>query len=101
MAGEAPSGAVEAVAAAARIAAHPALRALAWHCHHCLFCAGSYPWDRIRQWPTLEGTLGDTAGMFYVLALLSGVPGMRAIHEARGIPPGIVRDTVSQIQARL
>ena len=90
-----------AVAAAARIAAHPPLRALAWHCHHCLFCAGSYPWDRIRQWPTLEGTLGDTAGMFYVLALLSGVPGMRAIHEARGIPPGIVRDTVSQIQARL
>ncbi len=96
-----PEVAQAAVAAAARIAGNPSLRALAWHCHHSLFRAEDYPRDCIRQWPTLEGTLGDDAGMFYLLALLSGVPGMRAIHEARRIPPAVVRDTVSQIRARL
>lgn len=91
----------KAVALGARIAGDAALRALAWHCHYCLFRAEDYPRDRVREWPTLEEALGEDHGMFNVLVLLSGVPQMRAIHKAHRVPADIVRDTMSQIEDRL
>ena len=96
-----PEVAQAAAAAARRIANNPALRALAWHCHCRLFRCPDGPTYNIREWAPPPEAVGDDAGMLYLLVLLSGVPGMRAMHQARGIPPDIVRDTLGQIQDRL
>ena len=44
-----PEVAEAAAAAARRIAAHPALGALAWHCHSCLFRSRDGPTHNIRE----------------------------------------------------
>jgi len=86
-----------------RIAARPALKALAWHFHHCLYEAAGPPyldntWDAVNSWPTLREALGDDAGMFYLIVLLSGLPRMRQVHESHSVPPDIVKDTVLDVK---
>jgi len=86
-----------AIAAAARVAADEALRALAWYCHHRLFRTPG-PRPRIREWPTLSVALDRDAGMFNALVLLSGTPHMQAVHRRRGIPRDVIRDTVHDLK---
>src|SRR5574340_1207285 len=91
-----------AAAACPRIAASAPLRALAWHFHHCLDPQAGPPydqeaWDTVHAWPPLKEQLGDDAGRFYLIVLLSGLPTMRAIHAAHGVPPEVVRDTLSDV----
>jgi hypothetical protein len=45
--------------------------------------------------------LGNDAGIFNVLLLLSGTPHMQEAHRRRGIPPDIVRDTVLDLKLQL
>jgi len=87
------------LAAAARIAAEPALSALAWHFHYCLFRTQGYPDASVGRWPHLKGPLGSEAGLFYVVVLLSGLPGMQAVYRARGIPAEIFRNTLEQMRS--
>jgi len=86
-----------------RIAAMPALRALAWHFHCCLYEASGPPyldntWDTVNSWPTLKEALGGDAGMFYLVVLLSGIQRMRQVHESHSVPPDIVKDTVLDVK---
>jgi hypothetical protein len=96
-----PGDIAAAVAAAARrVAADGALRALAWYCHASLFGTdGGRP--SVREWPLLTAALGRDAGMFYVLVLLSGTPRMQAVHRQRGIPADVVRATVLDLKLQL
>lgn len=89
-----------AVAAAARVAENPAMRALAWHCHWCLYHVDGYPSRAADNWPCMKGPLGEMAGLFYLLVLLSRFPRMRRLHEAHGIPERVVRDSMDQIYLR-
>src|SRR5262245_15749271 len=77
----------EALAAAARqIAAQPATRALAWHAYYRLRhdpVAEDWPG---RRWPLPTALLGDHAGLLYALALLGGLPALRALYQAHGVP---------------
>jgi len=91
----------KALAASRRIAAHPALRALVWHCHYCLLRCPNYLLRKVRDWPSLEVMLQDDAGMFYFLVLLSAVPQMQAIHRAHAVPPDIVRDTLLSLKSAM
>jgi len=88
----------KAVEVSRRIAADSTLRALAWHYHHCLFLSNGYPLGNLNRWPSLTGVLGDDAGMFYFILVLSGLPGMRSVYEERSIPAEIARDTLSQVK---
>lgn len=90
-----------ATATGRRIACDSALRALAWHYHHCLFHCTDYPQDRINQWPTLKEVLGEEAGMFYLVVLLSGTPKMQAINKSHSVPLEIVRHTLTQLKERI
>ncbi len=85
------------VAAATRIARHPAARALVWHLHHCLFAAPDYPRDLIGRWPSLDRALGDDGRVVYLLALLSGIPLLEQFNAERAIPVEVTRETLSDI----
>jgi len=93
------------LAAAGRVAADPALSALAWHLHYCAFRSDSYPaWGAIARWPSadrLTTALDADGRTFYLLVLTSGLPGMRAIYEARRIPGGVFGDTLGQLRGEL
>src|SRR5579859_280754 len=66
--------ATAAIDASPRVARDPALRALAWHGHVCLFRSLAYPLEQVRNWPLLTRPLCDDAGLFLLLILLSNVP---------------------------
>ncbi len=83
--------------AAKRIAADEAACALIWHAHWWMFESDDFRFERVRSWPRLVHSLGEEGGLFYLLALLSGVDSMRAIHREHDIPDEIIRDTMSQI----
>jgi len=85
------------VRVAGSIATNEALRALAWHCHHCLFVAQgvSVPF---RDWPLLTPALGRDAGLFNVIVLLSGTPKVRAFHRAHGVPDDVARHTLNNLE---
>ena len=53
------------------------------------------------DWPLLTDALGDDAGLYNVLLLLSGTPHMQAVHRAREIPPEVTRDTVLDLKLNL
>ena len=93
--------AAAAIAASARVARDPALRALAWHGHVCLFRSPAYPLEQIRNWPLLTAPLGDDAGLFLLLILLSNVPELRTIYQERRIPEHVARDTMYDIERRM
>jgi hypothetical protein len=80
-----------------RVAASAALRALAWHFHHCLYQSAGYPLEEVAQWPTLEGALGEDAGMFYLLVLLSGWPELQTLYSAHDVPTNVAHDTLSEV----
>jgi len=83
-----------AVEAAGRVQRDEALRRLAWHCHLNL----SAPQETIVQWPVPVQAMGDLAGLFYVLVLLARTEQMQQAHRARGIPEGVVRETVADLE---
>jgi len=85
------------LAAAERIAASEELSAMARRCHEALFGAGERK-AKPRDWPVPLQAMGDLAGMFYVVVLLSGTPLRQAVHAARGIPDEIVRETVTDLE---
>jgi hypothetical protein len=86
-----------AAAAADHVAAEAPWRALAWHCHYCLYRSpayAAYPALPIRRWPVLRGAGGVShwdAGLFYLVVLLSGMPETRSVYLARGIPEVVAR----------
>lgn len=96
-----PDGIAQAaVAAADLVARNCALRALAWHCHWCLYRVDGYSSRLADDWPCLKGTMGELAGLFYLLVLLSRFPEMRSVHRAHGIPERVLRDSMEQIYLR-
>ena len=76
---------------AERIASSPALLALAWHCQRLLCECPQYEADQIRQWPSLNSSLGERADAFYLLVALAAIPRIRAAHAKLGIPDDISR----------
>ena len=96
-----PGDVVQAAVAAADVVARvPALCALAWHCHWCLYHVKGYSSRLADDWPCMKGPLGERAGLFYLLVLLSRFPEMRSVHRAHGIPERVVRDSMEQIYLR-
>ena len=90
-----------ALRAATRVAASEALSALFWHFHYLLYGSGTANWPSIHKWPLVEAlqpALGEEAGRFYLLVLLSGLPTMRAAHRAHGVPEAVVRETLGDLQ---
>jgi hypothetical protein len=85
----------QAAPVAARIAAAEPLRALAWHFHYTIYVLGHADWDWIGKWPVLTTALGNDAGLFNLVVLLSGAPEMQRIHRAHAIPEEVVRATLS------
>jgi len=82
---------------AERIKANAGLTALAWYCHERLF--GEEDADvRVNKWPVPKAALGDLAGLFYAVILLSGTPRRQAIHGELGIPESIIRDSVRDLE---
>jgi hypothetical protein len=84
--------------AAGRIAADPTARALAWHVYHRLFRAPTFQRDRVQRWPARVPILGEETGMLYLIALLGGLPDMRALYRAHGIADSIARDTLFDLR---
>ena len=89
-----------AVAAADLVAKNCALQALAWHCHWCLYHVEGYSSRLADNWPSVKGPMGELAGLFYLLVLLSRYPEMRSVHRAHGIPERVLRDSMEQIYLR-
>ena len=101
-----PTGAKESLfAVAEKTSTDPRLRALVWHFHHCAFRSVTYPWwGPIAHWPSadsLTGLLKNDGRTFYLLILISGLPGMQTIYDTRGIPPDVFRDTLGQLRDEL
>jgi hypothetical protein len=93
-----------AVAAAQRMAAWPALCALAEHCRRLLYPppdTPAFPSERIWRWPALSGPLQAHGGLFYLLVLLAGMPALRAVYHTHAVPEAVARDTLYDIQRRL
>lgn len=78
-----------------RVKADPALLHLCWHCHQCLFEHSDV--QSFKDWPSLEESLGERAGAFYLLVCLDAVPRIRALHRSMGVSETVTRDTCRQI----
>lgn len=88
-----------AVAAASRVAATPALRALAWHCQWRLYRdPDGLNWSTVPL-PSMVDVDGDR-GIFYLLVLLSRFGQMRSIYQSLSLPEQVVRDCMGQIYER-
>lgn len=90
------------LAVAQTVAADPGLSALAWHFHYCALRSPTYPpWGAVVRWPSatdLGKLLGNDGRTFYLLILISGLPGMRAIYADRQIPHEVFSDTLIQLR---
>jgi len=84
--------------AAGRIAADPALRRLAWHCHALLYDHTDYR-DEIKRWPSLRQALGELSGAFYLLICMAVAERVRAVHRAMGVSEDVTRETCSAVAA--
>lgn len=89
--------AAQAVRAAGRIATDPALRALLWHWVHRTYGDG----PKTHEWPLLADALGNDAGMFYLLGVMSNYRVARQVHERHGVPADVVAATMGNIRFQL
>ncbi len=85
-------------AAAERIAADPTTQALAWHIYYRLFRGSAFHSDRVLQWPARIAILGEEIGMLYLIAILGGLPELRALYRAHGVPDAVARDTLFDLR---
>jgi len=86
------------VTAARHIENTAAARALAWHVYRRLrHDALTEDWPG-RRWPLPEALLGRHAGLLYTLALLGGLPNLRAFYTAHAVPEGVARATLRDVQ---
>lgn len=76
---------------AAAIRPNRALLILWWHCYNLLFHHPDYLGGQVRQWPVLDGLLGDKWGVFYLLLSLGAVPLAKQKHQALGVPDEVTR----------
>ncbi len=90
-----PEAAREVQRAGRRAAQDEALGALLWHAH-CKF-SGSTGGPGLSQWPALDAALGQEAGLFYVLVVLSECRRASEFHRARAIPEDVRSDTMSDV----
>ncbi len=86
------------MAAGRRIAADPRALALAWHVYYRLFRAPTGPVSLVEHWPLPIAFLGDDASLLYLLALFGGLPELRVVYRAHGIPGSVARDTLHDVQ---
>lgn len=84
------------VSTARRVAANPALSALAWHFRHCL-CSTAYSRPAISSWPSLSHVLPGESQQFYLLTVLAGVSHARELCEQRSIPDHVASETLADI----
>jgi hypothetical protein len=75
----------------------PALKRLAWHCHHLLF-QDPEGYLQMAQWPQIPREAGEPAALFYALVALAGVPNLIELHRQRGIPRAITLATLSDLE---
>ena len=80
---------------ASRVAGDEALCRLAWHCKWHIFDLPDS--DELQDLPLLGASLGDRAGVFYLLVGLAMVRRVRAYHRSLGIPESTTRDTCSVV----
>ncbi len=80
--------------AAGRFRASEARMRLLWHAHHLLYVAKAGEPKGGWVYPAF----GADAGMFPLLALLSGLPGLLAEWNRRGVPPEVQRATLSDVE---
>ncbi|MDP2989230.1 MAG: hypothetical protein Q8O57_01525, partial [Kiritimatiellota bacterium] len=70
--------------AADRIAGDPGLCRLLWNINWQVFDSGhslfSQTTAKLAKWPQLTASLGDQAGLFYLLSALDFAPRLRAYH---------------------
>lgn len=79
---------------AERVAGSEPLRRLAWHMRYRLYQAENAGWDDVCAWPTLQASLGEEAGLFYLVVLVSNVPEMQELHRRHQVPAEVVQDTL-------
>jgi hypothetical protein len=84
--------------AARRIAADPVAQSLARHVYYRLFRAPTFDRHQAQHWPVPTAILGEDAGLFYLLALLGGLPEMRALYRAHGVADAVARETLGDLQ---
>lgn len=72
--------------------------ALVWHCHFFVYGPGLYSRDAIWRWPILTDALGDDAGLFYLLVLLSGMAELQELYRQHSIPESVARDTFYDLE---
>ena len=89
-------------AAADRIAGDPALCRLFWNINWQVFDSGHSLFNnttaKLSAWPQLTASLGDQAGLFYLLGALDFAPRLRAYHRLLKIPETVTRETCQQIR---
>ncbi|NQU44643.1 DUF5596 domain-containing protein [bacterium] len=75
----------------------PALKRLAWHCHHLLFKETGYDRDNVGRWPMVPRELDPRADMFYAFVFLSGVPSLMKYYEDLYVLPEVAQSTLSDL----
>jgi hypothetical protein len=88
----------ELVAFADRIVGDEFVVAFFWYCRYRMLHDYALVLSWEEQWPPLDDYLAQDAGLLNVLVMLSIVPEMQATYRRLGIPPDIVRDTVSDLR---
>jgi hypothetical protein len=83
---------------AAAVAAADPLRALAWHCHYCVYRAPVYPRATVAAWPSPAAALQERETLFYLLILLSGMPELQRLYREQEVPTEVARATLFDIE---
>jgi len=95
-----PDDAVKALYRVASIARNrEELSRLAWHGHYILFINNDGDQKVIWQnWPSMENSMGESAGMFAVLVFISALPIVEKFYNEKGIPREVLIDTFSDVE---
>ncbi len=85
-------------ASAAQARANPTLAAMTAFLFHLFFADPPPTYATLGTWPFVSRTLPTPAAMLPALMLAAGIPKLRLVHAARGIPEAITRDTTSDLE---
>lgn len=83
---------------AERIGGSVVLQALLKYCHYALYHSLNYQRQTVTRWPSLTHTLGTDGDLFYLIALVSGLPSLKTMYRQRGIPETVMRDTLADVR---
>ena len=83
-----------------KISSDPNLCRLAWYLYWKMYlCPERLDYENSKNLPSLNASLEESAGAFYLLVLLGIVPFIKTYHKALGVPEEATKETMLEVKS--